>query len=98
MKRQSTSSVRCDATSSTQREVIHAHGHTGSQKKSTSLMAPIIAQVAARGAPPLDRGGGPARREGCVLGRLQLLLDDGEPAVPEPRVVQVAADDAAQLL
>src|SRR5215207_4226919 len=33
-----TSRSRCAATSVTQREVIHAHGHTGSQKNSTSTM------------------------------------------------------------
>jgi hypothetical protein len=38
MKRQSTSSGRRAATSCTQRDVIHAHGHTGSQKNSTSAM------------------------------------------------------------
>jgi hypothetical protein len=38
MNFQSTSSGRWAATSSIQRDVIHAQGHTGSQKNSTSAM------------------------------------------------------------
>jgi hypothetical protein len=36
MKRQSTSIGRSSNTFTTQRDVIHAHGHTGSQKNSRS--------------------------------------------------------------
>src|SRR3954453_10658044 len=39
MKRQSTSMPFCLITSCTQRDVIHAQGHTGSQKKSRSASA-----------------------------------------------------------
>src|SRR5215468_2213797 len=64
MKRQSTVRSRWRATSVTQRDVSHAHGHTGSQKNSTSVtFAPSLGRRLARSlddslAPGGDGGAG----------------------------------------
>ena len=42
MKRQFTERSRCRSTSTTHRDVSHAHGHTGSQKNSTSETCPVF--------------------------------------------------------